>query len=59
MERTYDIFEKLSDGTMVWKVAVAGHEQAIRRLRDLSKQTSNELQLLHLPSKTLIASINT
>jgi hypothetical protein len=56
MERTYDIFEKVSDGSLLWRTTIEGHEAAISKLRELAANTANELQVLHLPSKTLIAS---
>lgn len=32
MERDYDLFEVLPDGAVIWKEAVSGHENAIRKL---------------------------
>jgi hypothetical protein len=57
MERDYDLFEVLPDGGVIWKETVPGHENAIRRLKELSKQTSNEVRVMHVLSKTLIASM--
>ena len=37
---------------------VAGHKNAIQRLEELSKQTSNEVRVMHVLSDTLIASLN-
>jgi hypothetical protein len=42
MDRQYDIFEILPDGSPLWKVAVAGHEKAISILQQLAAQTQNE-----------------
>jgi hypothetical protein len=58
MDRDYDLFEVLPDGSVIWKEAVAGHENAIRQLVELSKQTSNEVRVMHVLSNTLIASTN-
>jgi hypothetical protein len=58
MERTYDIFEKTEDGSMLWRVAIPGHEAAIRKLQEMAAQSSSEFQLRHLASNTLIATIN-
>ena len=58
MERSYDIFETMPDGAPLWRSTVSGHEQAIAKLRELAAKSSNELQVLHLPTKTLIASMN-
>jgi hypothetical protein len=59
MERTYDIFEKESDGSMLWRVAIPGHEAALRKLQEMAEQSPNELRLMHIPTKTIIATINT
>lgn len=58
MEREYDLFEVLSDGAVVWRETVSGHENAIQRLKELSQQTSNEVRAMHILSNTLIASMN-
>jgi hypothetical protein len=56
MERDYDLFEVLPDGAVIWKETVSGHENAIRRLKELSKRTSNEVRVMHVLSNSLIAS---
>ena len=58
MERTYDIFEKMEDGSTLWRVAVPGHEAAIRKLQEMAAQSHNEFHLWHLASNTLAATIN-
>lgn len=59
MERTYDIFEKMNDGAIMWRCAIQGHQAAIQKLQEAAAQSSNEFQLMHLPTKTVIATINT
>jgi hypothetical protein len=59
MTRDYDIFEILPDGSPIWKEFVSGHEEAIRKLQELAKQTKNEVRLMHVPTNTIIASMNT
>jgi hypothetical protein len=58
MERDYDLFEVLPDGTPMWREAVTGHEAAIRKLQELSARTTNEVRVMHLPTNTLIATMN-
>jgi hypothetical protein len=58
MERQYDIFEILPDGSPLWKGAVAGHEKAISILKHLAEETENELRIMHIPTNTLIAALN-
>jgi hypothetical protein len=58
MERDYDLFEVLPDGSAIWKEAVHGHENAIRKLRELSAGTTNEVRVMHILTNTLIAALN-
>jgi hypothetical protein len=58
LDRDYDLFEVLPDGALIWRETVPGHQNAIKRLVELSKQTSNEVRVMHVLSKTLIASLN-
>jgi hypothetical protein len=58
MDRDYDLFEVFPDGTLIWRESITGHEDAIRRLRELSELTVNELRVMHILSNTLIASLN-
>jgi hypothetical protein len=59
MERTYDIFEKMEDGSVLWRVAIPGYEAAIRKLQEMAAQSHNEFHLWHLASNKLATSINT
>jgi hypothetical protein len=58
VERIYDIFERLPDGVMRWRASIAGHEAAILQLKESARSSGNEFQLMHLPTKTLIATMN-
>jgi hypothetical protein len=57
MDREYDLFEVFPDGSLVWRDSVTGHENAIRRLRELVELTDNEFRVMHVPTNTLIASL--
>ena len=57
MQRTYDIFEKMPDGTIMWRASIDGHEEAIRKLKELATRNLNEWQVLHLPTQSLVATI--
>ena len=58
MNRQYDIFQVLTDGTLVWREAVVGHQAALDKLDQLALTEQCEFQLLYLPDKTVIAKIN-
>jgi hypothetical protein len=55
----FDLFEIFPDGAALWRHTITGKDEAIKRLRELSAQTANEVRLMHLPTQTLIASLNT
>jgi hypothetical protein len=59
MSRTYDLFEVMPDGDLIWKATVDGHENAVHHLQQAAKRSQNEFRLMHLPSMTVIATINT
>jgi hypothetical protein len=60
MDRTYDIFERLPDGAVLWREAIAGHERALERMKQLAiaSQSKKEFFLMHIPTKAIVAVIN-
>ena len=58
MERSYDIFEVMPDGSLMWRAEVTGHENAVAKLKHLAAQTTNELLVMHLATKAVIAIMN-
>jgi hypothetical protein len=58
VERDYDLFEIMPDGTLVWRGVVSGHIEAIRKLTELAAETKNEVRVMHVLTKTLIAEMN-
>jgi hypothetical protein len=58
MDRTCDIFEHFPDGNALWRCSVDGHEAGIQKLKTLASATDNEVRLIYLPDKTLIAALN-
>jgi hypothetical protein len=48
----------LPDGSALWRGVVVGHEDGIFKLQELATQTTNEVQLMHVPTKTVIATLN-
>jgi hypothetical protein len=58
MPRTYDLFEVMPDGNVVWRATITGYEDAIDKLQQVANGSTNEFRLMHLPTKTLIATIN-
>ena len=58
MEREYDLFEHFSNGDVLWRMTVIGHENAIQQLKELAATTSNEVRIVHLPTQAVIAVMN-
>jgi hypothetical protein len=58
LNREYDIFERLPDGTHLWKDYVVGLEQARRKLQELAAQSKNEHYAIHTPTKDIAARVN-
>jgi hypothetical protein len=58
MERQYDIFEKLPDGSVVWRTFIPGLDNALAELKKFSKLSPNEFFVFHTPTKETIARVN-
>jgi len=58
MEREYDLFELHPDGSLTWRGVVSGHEAAIRKLGELAAETKNEVRVMHVPTKSIVAVMN-
>jgi hypothetical protein len=58
MDREYDLFEKLPDGSILWRTVIIGLENAIARLKKLGSLSPNEHFAIHTPSNTVIARVN-
>jgi hypothetical protein len=58
MEREYDLFEHFTNGDVLWRMTVTGHENGIQKLKELAATTSNEVRLVHLPTQSVIAVMN-
>ena len=57
MDRDYDIFERI-DGQLVWRAVISGHKLSIHKLTELSVTSQNEFVVLHMPTKAVIAVVN-
>jgi hypothetical protein len=58
VNREYDIFEKLPDGSILWRMVVTGFENAVAGLKKLGGLSPNEHFAIHTPSNTVIARVN-
>jgi hypothetical protein len=53
MRPEYDIFEKLPDGSSIWRSCVPGQYETERRLRDLAEHSVNEFFAVEINSRQL------
>jgi hypothetical protein len=58
VNRQYDLFEIFPDGSPLWRESVTGQEDALRRLKELSSQTKNEVRALYIPTNRVLVTMN-
>ena len=58
MDPEYDIFERLEDGSALWRDTVQGRDKALLKLEEVARKTRNECFAMHLPTQEIIASAN-
>jgi hypothetical protein len=58
MNREYDIFEKLSDGSVIWRDFVQGLETARAKVGQLAKRSKNGFFAIHTPTKDIAVRVN-
>jgi len=58
MNRDYDIFEKLPDGSPLWRQCVQGLENARSTLNLLAAQSQNEFFAIHSPTHEIVIRVN-
>jgi hypothetical protein len=42
MRREYDVFERFSDGSSLWRATVIGRFEALRKMQELGEHSDNE-----------------
>jgi hypothetical protein len=58
MNRDYDLFEKMPDGSLIWRDFVQGLDKARIKLAHLSTLSPNEFYAMHMPTKEIVARVN-
>jgi hypothetical protein len=53
MRPEYDIFEKLPDGSSIWRACVPGQYDTERKLQELGKHSVNEFFAIEINSRQL------
>jgi hypothetical protein len=57
VNRTYDLFEKVPSGDVLWRGSVSGLEAARKQIAALAQSTGNECLLMHLPTQKVVERI--
>ena len=58
MEREYELFEQLPDGSPVWRDHASGLQNVRLKLRRIAQTTANECFAIYLPTKEVVARLN-
>jgi|HubBroStandDraft_2_1064218.scaffolds.fasta_scaffold38093_2 hypothetical protein len=48
MRRDYEVFEKFSDGSTLWRASVNGQFEAQRKMQEFREHSENEFFILHV-----------
>jgi hypothetical protein len=54
MYHKYDLFEKFTDGSSLWRACVIGLEGARRHMYDLALRSSNKFYAIHLVTGRIV-----
>lgn len=57
MRRVYDVFEKFSDGSTLWRASVNGKFEASRKIQELSEHSGNEFFFLDITAEDFLPAI--
>lgn len=58
MDREYEIFEQLPDGSPIWRGHASGLPNVRLKLQELARTTANECFAMYLPTKEVVARLN-
>jgi hypothetical protein len=58
MRRDFDIFEKFSDGSTLWRACVSGRYEAQRKVQEFAEFSDNEFFLIDVQSVELLPSVS-
>jgi hypothetical protein len=56
MDRIYHLFEILPNGTTLWKGGTNEEKDALQKLNSLARISTNEVRVVNIRSKKIIAS---
>jgi hypothetical protein len=50
MRHDFDVFEKFSDGSTLWRACIAGRYEAHRKMQELAEHSENEFYAIDIQS---------
>jgi hypothetical protein len=53
----YDVFEEHPDGSTLWRASVVGLRNARQRAQELSRLSTNQFCVIHIPTKQIVVRI--
>jgi hypothetical protein len=54
MRRDYEVFEKFSDGSTLWRACVTGRYEAQRKMQELREHSENDFVFLDIHAQCFI-----
>ncbi len=54
MKHVYDLFEKFSDGSSLWRACVVGLEGVRVHMRDLAQHSPNQFYAMHVATGKIV-----
>lgn len=58
MNRAYDLFERLQDDRLLWRMSVVGLENARKELMTLAQRTQNECLVVDVLTREVVERAN-
>jgi pyrrolidone-carboxylate peptidase len=58
MNKDFDLFERLPDGSPMWRGHVSDTADLDTKLGEIARRTKNECFALHLPTKQIVRRMN-
>jgi hypothetical protein len=57
VRRDFDIFEKFTDGSTLWRACVRGRFDALRKMHELAEQSKNEFFMIDIQDNVSSSSV--
>lgn len=58
IRREYDVFEKFSDGSTIWRACVRGRFEAYRKIDELAERSENQFYMIDIQEHVLLQPVS-